>query len=53
MRLYCHFGALGALLACVGGFFCGFCFVAVVAECLEVVEVVCASACDVDDVVYF
>ena len=35
------------------GFFFGFCFVAVVAECLEVVEVVCASACDVDDVVYF
>lgn len=35
------------------GFFCGFCFVAVVAECLEVVEVVCASAGDIFDVVYF
>lgn len=53
MRLYCHFGALVALSACVGGFFFGFCFVAVVAECLQVVEVVCTSACDVADVVNF
>ena len=35
------------------GFFFGFCFVAVVAECLQVVEVVCTSACDVEDVVNF
>lgn len=35
------------------GFASGFCFVAVVAECLEVVEVVCASAGYIFDVVDF
>lgn len=53
MWLYCHFGALAALSACVGGFFGGFCFVAVVAEDLEVVVVVVVGAALVVDVVYF
>lgn len=51
MWLYCHFGALAALSACVGGFACGFCFVAVVAEDLEVVVAVVVGAALVVNVV--
>ena len=53
MWLYCHFGALAALSACVGRFFCGFCFVALRAEDLKVLVAVVVGAALVVDVVDF
>lgn len=51
MRLYCHFGALAALSACVGGFACRLCLVALTTKNLQVRVIVIPSTALVVDVV--
>lgn len=51
MWLYCHFGALAALAACVGGFACRLCLVALTTKDLQVRVVVIPSAALIIDMV--